>query len=576
VPVVAVFGGGTWPRFTPAARRGVALVQPLPCFGCGWDCVFEDAPCLGGISVADVTAALDATLTGAAKNSFTIQRVDHVAADVRELMGRAAARYRAMGAEHAIRQRKLEEKDAAILEKEREIDALKAVCNERERVIFILDGNVKTLQAELAKKSAMPAPTPAAEESILAALGATITTREAELAALRTSLAEREATLQRHLDGLTQLDQAKYLLGKLQEKERMLQILLRVCAEREALIRKLTAESTEPTARLRRFGLVAAGWWRARIAGPLRAWLDKKILDGYWMQIGILKHYEPRPLKWDPRVPRRRLPPERLPRIGIVTPSLNQATFLGSTMTSVLRQDYPHLLYVVQDGGSTDGSVDVIKRAAARLHHWESERDSGQADAIRKGFNHLAGQLAPDDLMAWFNSDDLLAPRALHAVARYFVEHPEVDVVYGHRIIIDDSDRDIGRWVMPRHDHAALEWIDYVPQESLFWRKRAWDRVGGLDPTFQFALDWDLIARFQQAGMKLVRLPWFLGAFRVHAAQKTSQQIHTLGHEEMTRIRTSLHGGAANIDPQMIEFYAHQTRVKGAWCARLAALGLRW
>jgi glycosyltransferase involved in cell wall biosynthesis len=244
-------------------------------------------------------------------------------------------------------------------------------------------------------------------------------------------------------------------------------------------------------------------------------------------------------------------------------------------MNSVLRQNYPHLLYVVQDGGSTDDSVEVIRREAARLHHWESTRDAGQADAIRKGFAHITGALAPNDIMAWLNSDDLLAPRSLYAVARYFVQHPSVDVVYGHRIIIDDSNRDVGRWIMPRHDNAALEWIDYVPQETLFWRKRAWDRVGGLDPSFQFALDWDLIARFQQAGLKLVRLPWFLGAFRVHAAQKTSQQIHTLGHEEMTRIRASLHGGAINIDPHKIEFYAHKTRVEGALCARLAALGVR-
>jgi GT2 family glycosyltransferase len=293
------------------------------------------------------------------------------------------------------------------------------------------------------------------------------------------------------------------------------------------------------------------------------------------MQIGILKHYEPRPLKWDPRVPRARLPADRLPRIAIVTPSYNQAHFLATTLTSVLRQDYPHLLYVVQDGGSTDRSVEVIKREAARIYHWESARDNGQADAIRQGFKHVADHLGPNDLMAWLNSDDLLGPRTLHAVAKYFVEHPDVDVVYGHRIIIDETDRDIGRWVMPPHDNTALEWIDYVPQETLFWRKRAWDRVGGLDPTFQFALDWDLIARFQQAGMKLVRLPWFLGAFRVHAAQKTSQQIHTLGHEEMTRIRASLHGGVVNIDHRKIEHYAHRTRVEGALCSRLADLGIR-
>ncbi len=570
VPLVALFGGGTWPRFTPAARRGVALVQPLPCFGCDWDCAFENAPCLTGITVADATAALDAALAGDTTNSFAIQRVDHVAPDLRDLMARAAARYRAMGAEHAIRQRKLEEKDVAILEKEKEIDALKAVCDERERLLIAVDGHARALTAELAKKNAAPPADPRVAE-----LSAELATKNDEIVALRAALAERETTLKRHLDGLTQLDQAKYLIGQIHEKERMLQVLQRVCAERETLIRKLTAEITEPTAHFRRLGIAASGWWRANVAGPLRAWFERKVLEGYWMQIGVLKHYEPRPLKWDPRLPRRQLPAEKLPRIGIVTPSFNQAQFLGSTMTSVLRQNYPHLRYVVQDGGSTDGSVEVIQREAARLHHWESARDAGQADAIRKGFAHVLGALRPDDIMAWLNSDDLLAPRSLHAVAKFFVEHPEVDAVYGHRIIIDDADRDIGSWVMPPHDNTALEWIDYVPQETLFWRKRAWDRVGGLDPTFQFALDWDLIVRFQQAGMKLVRVPWFLGAFRVHAAQKTSQQIHTLGHEEMTRIRSAVHGGAVNIDPRQIDFYAHKTRVEGAWCARLAALGIR-
>ena len=99
--------------------------------------------------------------------------------------------------------------------------------------------------------------------------------------------------------------------------------------------------------------------------------------------------------------------------------------------------------------------------------------------------------------MAWFNSDDLVAPRALRFVAGYFATHPDVDVVYGHRIIIDDADREIGRWIMPRHEPDSIEWIDYVPQETLFWRKRAWDLAGGIDPSFQFALDWDLLARFQ-------------------------------------------------------------------------------
>ena len=129
---------------------------------------------------------------------------------------------------------------------------------------------------------------------------------------------------------------------------------------------------------------------------------------------------------------------------------------------SVLDQSYPNLLYVVQDGGSKDGSVEVIRRHADRLHAWASEKDAGQADAIRRGFARVESELGPDDVMAWLNSDDLLAPGSLAFVAGYFASHPEVDAIYGHRIIIDEADGEIGRWVMPRHDPETLEWIDYV------------------------------------------------------------------------------------------------------------------
>src|SRR6185503_4961943 len=226
------------------------------------------------------------------------------------------------------------------------------------------------------------------------------------------------------------------------------------------------------------------------------------------------------------------------------------------------------LLYVVQDGGSKDGSAEIIARHAARLRHWESVKDNGQADAIHRGFAHLANTLGPGDVMAWLNSDDMLAPGSLRFVAEYFATHPDVDVLYGHRIIIDNDDRDIGRWIMPRHNPATLEWIDYVPQETMFWRKRAWDRAGGIDPTFQFALDWDLLARFQQSGARVVRVPYFLGAFRVHAEQKTSHAIHTTGAEEMRRIRTRFHGERQD-DFETIDRHAREARFRGAITARL-------
>jgi hypothetical protein len=118
--------------------------------------------------------------------------------------------------------------------------------------------------------------------------------------------------------------------------------------------------------------------------------------------------------------------------------------------------------------------------------------------------------------------------------------------------------------------------VDYVPQETLFWRKRAWTRVGGLDPTFQFALDWDLLARFTQAGMKIVRVPHFLGCFRVHKDQKTSRHIHSTGADEMSRIRARFHGPEAPSDWKRINTWAHRVRFRGALTARLLAIGIRF
>jgi hypothetical protein len=114
-----------------------------------------------------------------------------------------------------------------------------------------------------------------------------------------------------------------------------------------------------------------------------------------------------------------------------------------------------------------------------------------------------------------------------------------VDVVYGHRVVVDEYDGEVGRWVLPPHDDEALSWGDYVPQETLFWRRRIWDKVGGaVDESFRFAVDWDLLLRFRDAGARITRLPRFLGAFRVHPHQKTSSEIESVGREEMRRLRT--------------------------------------
>ncbi len=246
--------------------------------------------------------------------------------------------------------------------------------------------------------------------------------------------------------------------------------------------------------------------------------------------LGRPLQYSPRPLR-NPRSYRRYTIPPEAPVIAIVTPSFNQGRFIDKTIESVLGQEYPRLRYRVQDGGSTDGTHAILAGFGSSLD-WTSEPDAGQADAINRGFACIEG-----DVMAWINSDDLLLPGALAAVAQAFARHPEIDLVYGHRIFIDPEGQETGRMVLPPHDPAVLAWQDYVPQESLFWRSRVWRTIGPLDTSFQFALDWDFLLRADSAGFVMRRIPRFLGCFRQQWQQKSSA-IGFVGEREIELLRT--------------------------------------
>jgi hypothetical protein len=253
-------------------------------------------------------------------------------------------------------------------------------------------------------------------------------------------------------------------------------------------------------------------------------------------RIGILVQHPPRALTLPKRYWRNALP-DPAPSISIVTPSYEQGRFIERTLFSVLGQCYPDLEYVVQDGGSTDGTPAVLQRYAAELSHSESAPDGGQADALNRGFARTSGEI-----MGYINSDDLLLPGSLAYVARYFAAHPRVDVVYGNRVQIDSGDRAVGLWMLPPHDDALLTFVDYIPQETLFWRRRIWDSIGGaFDTTLDFANDWDLLIRFRECGATFARLPRFLGAFRVHDAQKT-QLEQKLCTAECDLLRLRVHG----------------------------------
>ena len=251
-------------------------------------------------------------------------------------------------------------------------------------------------------------------------------------------------------------------------------------------------------------------------------------------------------------------------------PCLNQGRFLGETINSVLNNGLPSdkIQIGIQDGGSTDQSVAVAQSFRDQLAFIASEFDEGQADAIVKGFNKLPG--GPEDIMAWLNADDLYCPGVLAKVLDYFARHPDVDVIYGHRILIDADSQEIGRWFIPPHNRAVLELNDFVPQETLFWRRKLWDKVGGLDVSLKFAMDWDLLLKFLAAGANFRRLPCFIGCFRIHPTQKTSAALHTIGQAEIDVLRTRVNGRSIApeemaVDPRLQRFLRRSARIEWLW-----------
>jgi len=231
-----------------------------------------------------------------------------------------------------------------------------------------------------------------------------------------------------------------------------------------------------------------------------------------------------------------------VPTISIVTSTLNQGRFLEATIDSITNQEYPKLSYFVQDAGSTDGSLDILRSYGDRIE-WASEPDSGQSNGLNKGFTRISGEI-----MAYLNGDDVLTPGSLAYVASVFAANPDVDVVYGHRINIDQNGLEIGRWVLPPHDPKAIKWADYIPQETMFWRRRVWESVGPFDENMRFALDWDFILKAVRAGFSFKRLPRFLGCFRIHSQQKTMKDAE-IGAAESKSLR-EIHLG---FDPSQSE-----------------------
>jgi hypothetical protein len=225
-----------------------------------------------------------------------------------------------------------------------------------------------------------------------------------------------------------------------------------------------------------------------------------------------------------------------LPRISLVTPSFNTGRHLGDAIRSVLSQDYPHLDYLVMDGGSTDATIDVLRSFGDRVR-WVSQKDQGQSDAIRKGFEQTTGEI-----LGWLNADDVLAPGALRTAGEFFAAKPDVALVYGNATYIDSDGRLIGpcAHIESFNIDRLLHYSDFIVQPAAFFRRTAYEAVGGLDASLHYGMDYDLWLKLARGGHKFVHIPQCLASYRWLTDNKTA--VGGFARLDELRVMAARHG----------------------------------
>lgn len=214
----------------------------------------------------------------------------------------------------------------------------------------------------------------------------------------------------------------------------------------------------------------------------------------------------------------------RGPLVSIVTPSLNAERFLDATINSVLVQDYPDIEYVVMDGGSADGSLEILRRYEGRLRY-VSEPDAGQADAINRGFALTSGEI-----LAFLNADDAYFPGAVATAVRAFAARPDAGVIYGDAVYVDERGAEVGPYPVESFDRFKLERRCFICQPAAFFRRDAFVASGGLDTSLRFALDYDLWIRMARR-YPMVKIDTRLATLRLHDRAKTVSETEQALHE---------------------------------------------
>jgi len=247
------------------------------------------------------------------------------------------------------------------------------------------------------------------------------------------------------------------------------------------------------------------------------------------------------------------------PKISIVTPSLNQGKFIEETIRSVLLQGYPDLEYIIIDGGSKDGSVDIIMKYEPWLAYWVTETDNGQAQAINKGLKKSSGEI-----VAWLNSDDVYKPFALKSGVEIFLKHPAAYMIYGDVSFVDENSKFLKKFNTKQFDLISQLYTNMVPQQAAFFRRKVFNKVGYLNERFHHPFDNDLFIRIGTM-CEVKYEPVEIAKYRLHQNSKTEIAAINFFLEYLAILDEYFR---SNLVPQYVR--KHKNRILSYWHERTA------